>query len=142
MRVHRALLTLLALLLLAVAVVAFLLSRGSYARYPRAEVLSRSASTRAALPAWTSWCRGVRPGDGHFACARVSGRVIWVQKEDPDGDGDRHVILMARLHPRIVKFTKDFPLRRLPGIGDRVTSTGWVQTGGSGHQEIDTIHLG
>ena len=138
--VRRALLVLLLLVLVAAAVLAVLLSRGSYGIYSRADVLA--AGRRAALPSWTAWCRRQPPADGHFSCARVDGRVIWVQGKDPDGDGDRHVIVMARLRPRIVKFSRDFPLEETPGVGSRVTAVGWVQVGASGHNEIDTIHLG
>lgn len=136
---RRVLLAVLAVALVVAGVLAILLSRGSYGTYPKAEVVGRSA--RHDLPAWTRWCRGKPPSAGNFACSRVAGRVIWVQKHDPDGDGDRHLIVMARLHPRIVKLAKAFPLPSLPGIGAHVDAVGWVQVGASGHAEIDTIHL-
>jgi hypothetical protein len=137
---RRVLLAILAVALVVALVLAILLSRGAYGTYPKAEVVGRGAAARE-LPDWTRWCRSKPPSAGNFACSRVSGRVIWVQKHDPDGDGDRHLIVMARLHPRIVKLAKTFRVEPLPGIGDHVDAVGWVQVGASGHAEIDTIHL-
>jgi hypothetical protein len=135
---RRVLLAIVAVAIVVAAVLAVLLSRGAYGTYPRADVVTGARG----LPSWTRWCRSRRPGAGNFACSRVAGRVVWVQKKDPDGDGDRHLIVVARLHPRIVKLAKTFHVASLPGIGAHVDAVGWVQVGASGHEEIDTIHLG
>lgn len=129
---RRLVLGVLALLLVVAAVAALLLSRGQYDTYPRAGLGA------AAAPAWTAPCRADRGvGRDHTVCARVAGRVVWIQKHDPDGDGDRHMILVARLHPRIVKVPLGFPLGHLPRLGSRVAATGWIVVGASGHDEIE-----
>jgi hypothetical protein len=67
----------------------------------------------------------------------VEGRVVWVQRHDPDGDGDRHVFVVSRLHVRIVKIRSGVHLERLPSVGSAFSIVGFVKTGGSGHEEID-----
>lgn len=63
--------------------------------------------------------------------------MIWIQKHDPDGDGDRHLIVISRLHPRIVKLAAVLPVARLPRIGARIDAVGWLSVGASGHTELD-----
>ncbi|WP_445148173.1 hypothetical protein [Baekduia sp. Peel2402] len=129
---RRILLGVLAALLIAAAVAGVVLSRGTFETYPR------SGLAGAGAPAWTAPCRadsGV--GRDHTTCVRVAGRVVWIQKHDPDGDGDRHLIVITRLHPRIVKVPRDFPLRHLPSLGSWVDATGWVVVGASGHNELE-----
>jgi hypothetical protein len=127
-------------LAVAAAVVAVVMSRGTYETSSRSALQTSAQQARA--PAWTRPCwasvRGL--GAGKPACAHVRGRVVWIQKHDPDGDGDRHVILMARLHPRIVKLGLRLGPVPLPRIGAQVDATGWLSLGASGHYEIDTEH--
>ena len=129
---RRLLLGVLAALLVVAVLAALVLSRGTFDTYPRAGLAGAGA------PAWTAPCRA-DPGAGRdrAMCRRVAGRVVWIQKRDPDGDGDRHLIVVARLRPRIVKVPRDFPLRRLPGRGSWVDATGWVVIGASGHSEVE-----
>jgi hypothetical protein len=130
------------LVLLAVAgVAAILLARGTYDTYPRTALIDAEFHPKPGAPAWTRPCQGAQPSGGEHSCVRVRGRVIWIQGRDPDGDGDRHLIVMARLHPRIVEVSAELGAGGLPSLGTRVDATGWLQTGGSGHREIDTKRL-
>jgi len=63
------------------------------------------------VPAWTQPC-WIDPGRGRpfvHRCARLSGRVVWTEESDPDGDGDAHRIVMAGLRPVDVKVPGLFP---------------------------------
>jgi hypothetical protein len=123
-------------LLVVLAALAVLLAPGDFRSYPRAGLLT--AARRAAAPAWTKPCWASAPSTEQQRCEHVSGRVVWVQKHDPDGDGDRHLLIIGRLHPRIVKLSAHLPLDRLPRIGAHVDAVGWLMTGASGRGEVDT----
>ena len=133
----------LALLLIAAVtlagVVLAVLSAGEFQRYPRTALLS--APQRAHAPAWTRPCWPTARYTDKAECQHVRGRVVWIQKRDPDGDGDRHLLVVDRLHPRIVKLSRALGVDRLPRIGDRVDAVGWAMYGGSGRPEINTQRL-
>ena len=96
-----------------------------------------SRAERAAAPAWTRpcWLSASERGDGR-GCRRVEGRVVWREAVDADGDGDRHLVVVARFHVHVVKLPAAFPVRRLPRLGARVTATGAVFRGSSAEEEI------
>lgn len=124
-------------LLVATAVVVFAaLSGGRYDSFPIAR-LSTDAE-RDAAPRWTRPCRPAGRDAVATTCARVRGRVVWVERTDPDGDGDRHLLVVSQLDTRIVKLAADFRVGRLPALGSEVTATGPVVPGGSGRPEIRT----
>jgi hypothetical protein len=54
----------------------------------------------------------------------VRGTVLYVQRRDPDGDGDRHLLLVARSHLVKVKYRRGVRIGRLPRIGATVTVVG------------------
>ena len=123
-------------LLVVAAVAAIAFSRGVYDTYPRSAILWPAQQQRA--PAWTAPCWPTARWTDKARCAHVSGRVVWVQQHDPDGDGDRHLMVIDRLHPRIVKLQKGLGLTRLPKIGARVDAVGWLMRGASGRTELNT----
>ncbi|HEV7752980.1 MAG TPA: hypothetical protein VGO71_15650 [Baekduia sp.] len=127
------------LIVVAAAVAVAGLAPGAYERYPRTALVSGAQVHRA--PAWSEPCWATAPRRQEVACVHVKGRVVWVQHHDPDGDGDRHLIVMARLRPRIVKISRELLVTDLPGIGTRVEAVGWLMTGGSGHDEVDAMRL-
>jgi hypothetical protein len=82
---------------------------------------------------------------GVDGCARVRGRIVLVERVDPDGDGDLHVVIVGggvtapgltavdvapRLRPR-----KD------PRVGDTATAAGPVQRGSHGQSQIHAIEF-
>lgn len=126
-------------LLLVAGVATLLLSRGSYATYPRDALVG--PAKRSQTPDWTRFCRVTPPEAKTRECGRVRGRVVWIQKHDPDGDGDRHLIVVERLRPRIVKLPHDSGDVKLPSLGAHVEAIGWLVVGASGHQEIQSLYM-
>jgi hypothetical protein len=128
------------LLVLVVAVLGVIgLAPGVYDRYPRRVLITDAQLYRA--PRWTRPCWMTAPRREEDLCVHVKGRVVWVQHHDPDGDGDRHLIVMVRLRPRIVKLAPGLGVRHLPKLGTRIDVVGWLMLGGSGHHEVDTMRL-
>jgi hypothetical protein len=134
-RRRRISLTVAAVLFVLAAVAALVASRGVYATYPRSALLSSSQQLRA--PDWTEPCWPTARWTDKRTCARVRGRVVWVQKHDADGDGDRHLLVVDRFDSKIVKLTTGLALPRLPRIGAQVDAVGWLMRGGSGHIELN-----
>ena len=125
------------MILIAASVVAAVLARGAYDVYDRVALIR--APERA--PGWTRPCRPTAPYvERYVHCARVRGRVVWIQRQDPDGDGDRHLIVVSRLHPRIVKLDRALGVAHLPRVGAQVEAVGWLSVGGSGRPEVDSVY--
>lgn len=123
-------------LVLVVAIIAVvLLAPGDHRTYPRLAILWPAQQRNA--PAWTKPCWPTARWTDKAECVHVSGRVVWIQKHDPDGDGDRHLLIVGRLHPRVVKLVRGMAVPGLPRIGTKVDAVGWLMRGGSGHDEID-----
>jgi hypothetical protein len=112
---------------------------GTYETFPRTGVLT--PAQRYEAPAWTKPCWRDALYRDDSTCAHVKGRVVWIQRRDPDGDGDRHLILMVHLHPRIVKIAPDLPVSRLPRLGTRIDVAGYLLVGDSGRPEIEARTL-
>ncbi|QEC46648.1 hypothetical protein FSW04_02990 [Baekduia soli] len=130
------------LLLVVLAIVAFFVaSAGSFKTYPRAG-LTNPALQRAA-PAWTRPCDRSAPyvPADQTTCAHVHGRVVWIQHHDPDGDGDRHLLVLAHRRIHIVKVPISLRVAHLPGVGTNIDAVGFVLRGASGHDEIDAVRL-
>lgn len=79
-------------------------------------------------------------------CRVATGRIIYVERTDPDGDGDAHFVLASRASitaPGIsaVDVRTELRPRPLPGLGDRVSAAGPVQTGSYGQRQIHALRL-
>jgi hypothetical protein len=78
-------------------------------------------------------------------CRTVRGRVFYVERVDPDGDGDLHVVVAAGsvTAPGVtaVDVAVDLRPRRDPRIGDRVSAAGPVQTGSYGQSQIHALEF-
>ena len=86
-------------------------------------------------------CRDDVPG-----CASTSGRIVYVERVDPDGDGDLHVIVTDRRSVSLpgltaVDVSKDLRPRRDPRVGDRASAMGPVQTGHFGQSQIHALEF-
>jgi hypothetical protein len=138
-RPRRVVAVLLVLVALAAVVALVALAPGSYATYPRAELLT--AAGQRAAPAWTRPCWATARKQPEPVCAHVSGRVVWIQHHDPDGDGDRHLVIVGRLHARIVKVQPSLRVSHLPGYGTRIDAVGYLYRGSSGHLEVIAARL-
>jgi hypothetical protein len=115
------------------------LSSGVHDAYPRRALLSAAGRERA--PAWTRPCAAIARWTDEASCVHVRGRVVWVEHHDPDGDGDRHLLVMARRRIHIVKVARALPIGHLPGVGDRIDAVGYDAIGGHGRTELDALRL-
>jgi len=78
-------------------------------------------------------------------CAAVTGRVLYVEAVDPDGDGDAHYVLVGGgvTAPGItvVDVGPHLRPRRLPRPGERVSAAGPVFTGSFGQRQIEATEV-
>lgn len=79
-------------------------------------------------------------------CRSASGRVVYVERVDPDGDGDAHFVLASRQSitaPGITVIDVKRSLRPspLPGRGDRMSAAGPVHRGSYGQRQIEAVEL-
>ena len=78
-------------------------------------------------------------------CAAVTGRVLYVEAVDPDGDGDAHYVLLGGsiTAPGITVVDVRVGLRpaRLPGRGEQVSAAGPVYTGSFGQKQIEATEI-
>jgi len=84
-------------------------------------------------------CRDDVPG-----CASTSGRIVFVERVDPDGDGDLHVVVADRRGVTLRGLTaidvlKELRPRRDPRIGERAAAMGPVQSGSYGQDQIHAL---
>ena len=78
-------------------------------------------------------------------CAAVTGRVIYVEAVDPDGDGDAHYVLaggqVTTPGLSVIDVGRDLRPRRLPRPGELVSAAGPVFTGSHGQSQIEAVEL-
>jgi hypothetical protein len=79
-------------------------------------------------------------------CRTASGRIIYVERVDPDGDGDAHFVLASRegvTGPGIsvIDVKKSLRPSPLPGPGDRISAAGPVYRGSYGQRQIEAVEL-
>ncbi len=77
-------------------------------------------------------------------CVSASGRIIYVERVDPDGDGDAHFVLASSdsiTGPglTVVDVRADLRPDPLPGIGDRLSAAGLPQRGSYGQRQIEAV---
>jgi hypothetical protein len=83
---------------------------------------------------------------GLAGCRTASGRIIYVERVDPDGDGDAHFVLLSDdsiTGPGISVIDVKRSLRPspLPGPGDRLSAAGPVYTGSYGQRQIEAVEV-
>ncbi len=79
-------------------------------------------------------------------CRSASGRVVYVEAVDPDGDGDAHFVLASRQDITapgisVIDVRRDLRPRPLPGIGAELSAAGPVYPGSYGQRQIEAIKL-
>jgi hypothetical protein len=79
-------------------------------------------------------------------CRTARGRIVYVERVDPDGDGDAHFVLSspeAITLPglSVIDVKKSLRPRPLPGPGDRISAAGPVYRGSYGQKQIEAIEL-
>ena len=105
----------------------------------RTATATPEATPRPARPLRAPRCRPEVPD-----CARVSGRIVYVERVDPDGDGDLHVVVTDRHGVTLAGLTsidvsKDLRPPRDPRVGERAAAMGPVQTGSYGQSQIHAL---
>lgn len=83
---------------------------------------------------------------GAASCASATGRVIYVEKVDPDGDGDAHFVLFSKQSVTgrglsVIDVRRALRPDPLPRIGDTVTAAGPVYTGSHGQRQIQATEV-
>jgi hypothetical protein len=79
-------------------------------------------------------------------CASTRGRIVYVERVDPDGDGDLHVVVADRRSITLpgltaVDVSKDLRPRRDPRVGDQAAAMGPVQTGSYDQSQIHALRF-
>jgi len=79
-------------------------------------------------------------------CRTASGRIIYVERVDPDGDGDAHFVLTSRQSitlrgVTVIDVEKSLRPHPLPVNGDRVSAAGPVYRGSYGQRQIQALEL-
>jgi hypothetical protein len=77
-------------------------------------------------------------------CRSASGVVIYVERVDPDGDGDAHFVLeseegITSEGLSVIDVRRDLRPDPLPGPGDRVSAAGPVYRGSYGQRQIEAV---
>jgi hypothetical protein len=78
-------------------------------------------------------------------CKTVRGEIIYVERVDPDGDGDLHVVVAAGslTLPGVtaIDIAKDLRPARDPEIGDQASAAGPLATGSYGQKQIEALEF-
>jgi hypothetical protein len=78
-------------------------------------------------------------------CAAVTGRVLYVEAVDADGDGDAHYVLaggdVTAPGLSVIDVGRDLRPRRLPRSGELVSAAGPVFTGSYGQRQIEAVEV-
>jgi hypothetical protein len=108
---------------------------------PRPAQAIPSDRAKSAATVAPSRCEAGRP-----ACRTTEGRIVYVERVDPDGDGDAHFVVAD---PRgitlpgltAIDVRRGLRPRPLPGPGDLISAAGPVQTGSYGQSQIHALEL-
>jgi hypothetical protein len=79
-------------------------------------------------------------------CERASGTIAYVERVDPDGDGDAHFVLLSAESITapgltIIDVRPDLRPRPLPGIGEELAAAGPVYRGSRGQLQIEALEV-
>jgi hypothetical protein len=79
-------------------------------------------------------------------CREATGPIVYVERVDPDGDGDAHFVIrdpQGITLPGLTAIDVRPGLRPhpLPGPGDEISAAGPVQTGSYGQEQIHAVEL-
>jgi hypothetical protein len=81
---------------------------------------------------------------GVAGCHEVSGRIVYVEAVDPDGDGDAHFVLadtdsLTGPGITVVDVRPDLRPNPLPGAGDELSAAGPLATGSYGQSQVEAV---
>jgi hypothetical protein len=80
------------------------------------------------------------------SCRSTEGRIVYVERVDPDGDGDAHFVVVDPQGITLPGITaidvrKGLRPHPLPEYGDLISAAGPVQTGSHGQSQIHALEL-
>jgi hypothetical protein len=83
---------------------------------------------------------------GASGCRTASGRIIYVEAVDPDGDGDAHFVLLSSESVTspglsVIDVRRSLRPSPLPRPGDRLSAAGPVERGSYGQRQIAATEL-
>ena len=81
---------------------------------------------------------------GLVGCRVVSGRIVYVESVDPDGDGDAHFVLADPASVTgpgfsVVDVRVGLRPNPLPSVGAQVSAAGTIETGSYGQSQIEAV---
>ncbi len=87
-----------------------------------------------------------RCSPGLPSCRTAEGRIVYVERVDPDGDGDAHFVIVDPPGITLPGLTaidvrKGLRPRPLPRVGELISASGPVQTGSFGQSQIHALEL-
>lgn len=90
--------------------------------------------------------RPLRCPRGADNCSAAAGRIVYVERIDPDGDGDAHFVLVSRQSITgpgisVIDVKRELRPSPLPGPGDWISATGPVYEGSHGQRQIEAVRL-
>ena len=75
----------------------------------------------------------------------MRGTIVYVERVDPDGDGDLHVVVDAGSLTlpgmTAIDVAPELRPRRDPRVGDRASAAGPLQTGSYGQSQIHALEF-
>ena len=105
----------------------------------------RATTTVAERPTRKLRVKHARCAAGAANCAAATGRIIYVEAHDPDGDGDLHLVVLGGgvTYPGVTVFDIEKALRprRIPRLGDLASAAGPVYRGSYGQKQIQATEL-
>jgi len=148
-RVSRRVRATLALLAAAVSLLAMAAGCGSSAggadSSTQRQVIERSPPKKKDKPVAETVARSHCPSDLP-SCRTTEGLITFIERVDPDGDGDVHFVVIDSQGITLPGLTAidvgaELRPRPLPGLGDTISAAGPVQTGSYGQSQIHAIEL-
>lgn len=118
---------------------------GATAPGSEASVIERPAAHRRPEPPAEKVTPSHCPA-GLPSCRRTEGRIVYVERVDPDGDGDAHFVVVDPQSITLPDLTaidvrKGLRPHPLPEAGDLISAAGPVQTGSYGQSQIHALEL-
>ena len=113
---------------------------------PGASDPSTDATERRAAAPRPKAPRPLRCPQGSDNCSAAAGRIVFVERVDPDGDGDAHFVLVSRQSITgpgisVIDVKRELRPSPLPGPGDWISATGPVYEGSHGQRQIEAVRL-
>jgi hypothetical protein len=79
-------------------------------------------------------------------CRAASGRIVYIEAVDPDGDGDAHFVLLSPQSITgpgisVIDVKRGLRPHPLPRVGEQISAAGPVYTGSYGQRQIEATEL-